>query len=144
MAATGKLMTRRIDRHDWKQASLIHSPLVLLLSAIPGFGAVAYLAAKPVRSNRLLMRVTLDAVIHKVRGRLYERSGMRRVIARPADVAVDNWEPAWMSEPCAVEFPAVYGDEPEVGISLRLFPLHFWRWFSRISQVRMSRETGGT
>lgn len=111
-AATVKFAARRIDRHEWKQSWQMHSPLVLLLSAIPGFGAFAYLAAKPVRSNRLLMRVTLDAVMHKVPGRLYERSGMRRIIARPAGAAVENWEPAWLTEPFAVDFPAVYGEEP--------------------------------
>jgi hypothetical protein len=61
----------------------MHHPLVILLSAIPGFGAFAYLAAKPVRSNRLLVRVTLDAVLYKVPWRLYQRSRMRRLIVRP-------------------------------------------------------------
>ncbi len=110
-AATVRLMARRTDRHVWKQTWDIHSPLVLLLAAIPGFGAFAYLAAKPVRSNRLLMRVTLDAVMHKAPARLYERTGMRRIIARPAGAVVDNIEPAWMSEPFMVECPATYGEE---------------------------------
>lgn len=92
-AATTKLMMRKIDRHEWKQTWDIHSPLVLLLSAIPGFGAFAYLAAKPVRSNRLIMRVTLDAVMHKVPWKLYQRSGVRRIIARPAGAVITLPEP---------------------------------------------------
>lgn len=83
-AASVKLLARRIDRRTWKQAWDMHHPLVILLSAIPGFGAFAYLAAKPVRSNRLLVRVALDAVLHKVPWRLYHRSGLRRLIVRPA------------------------------------------------------------
>lgn len=86
-AASVKLLARRIDRHAWKQAWDMHHPLVILLSAIPGFGAFAYLAAKPVRSNRLLVRVALDAVLHKVPWRLYQRSGLRRLIVRPVQLA---------------------------------------------------------
>lgn len=86
LSATGRLMTCRIDRHGWRQAWSIHNPLVIALAAIPGFGAFAYLAAGPVRSNRLLMRLTVDAVMHKLPWRLYERTGMRRmmVIGRAA------------------------------------------------------------
>jgi hypothetical protein len=61
----------------------MHSPLVVVLSAIPGFGAFAYLAAKPVRRNRLLVRAVADALGRKVPGRLYERSGLQRIVARP-------------------------------------------------------------
>ena len=111
-AATVKLMMRKIDRHAWKQAWDIHSPVVLLLSAIPGFGAFAYLAAKPVRSNRLLMRVTVDAVMHKVPWKLYERSGMRRIIARPAGT-VRSWpEPIFEPEPLVEAIPSLYGPQP--------------------------------
>ncbi len=80
-AATVKLLARRIDRQSWKHAWDVHHPVVILLSAIPGFGAFAYLAARPVRSNRLLMRVTVDAVMLKVPKGLYERSGLRKLIA---------------------------------------------------------------
>jgi hypothetical protein len=62
---------------------------VALLSAIPGFGTFAYLAAKPVRSNRLLLRATGDAALKKVPFKLYRRSGLPRLIARPAAVALD-------------------------------------------------------
>ena len=83
-SATGRLLLRRSDRRAWKQAWSIHSPLVIVLSAVPGFGTFAYLAAKPVRSNRLLLRATADAVLKKVPWRLYERTGLRHLIARPA------------------------------------------------------------
>lgn len=102
-AATGRLLRRRIDRRQWRELAGIHSPLVFLLAAIPGFGAFAYLAAKPVRSNRLLVRVSLDAVLRKVPWRLYQRSGLRFLIVRP---------PRWRAE--AAETAA-------------LVPLTLWR-----------------
>jgi membrane-associated phospholipid phosphatase len=74
----------RIDRDQLRLAWSIHSPLVILLSAVPGFGSFAYLASKPVRANRLLLRVVADAALGKAPWRLYERSGLRRRIARPA------------------------------------------------------------
>lgn len=79
-AATLKLMLRRSDRHAFRQSFSIHNPLVIAIAAIPGFGTFAYLASGPIRSNRLLMRVTVDAVMFKLPWRLYERSGMRRVL----------------------------------------------------------------
>ena len=80
-AATVRLFARRIDRKTWKMAWDVHHPLVIAISAIPGFGAFAYLVSRPVRSNRLLMRVTVDAVMLKAPKRLYERSGLRRLVA---------------------------------------------------------------
>jgi hypothetical protein len=82
-AASGRLLMRRIDREAWKQAWSIHSPLVFLLAAVPGFGTFAYLAAKPVRANRLLLRALGDAAMQKAPWNLYERSGLRRFVARP-------------------------------------------------------------
>jgi undecaprenyl-diphosphatase len=93
MASTGRLLARRIDRKEWKRAFDIHSPFVIALSAIPGFGAFAYLAAKPVRSNRLLVRVMVDAMMLKVPGKLYERMGMRRLIARRPDAVTAQTRP---------------------------------------------------
>ena len=84
LSATGRLALRRIDRHAWRQAASIHSPLVIALAAIPGFGTFAYVASKPIRSNRLLVRVMLDAAMAKVPWNLYQRSGMRRIVARTA------------------------------------------------------------
>lgn len=80
LGATGRLMARRIDFAAWKQSFSIHNPVVIALAAIPGFGAFAYLAAGPIRKNRLLMRLTVDAVMFKMPWRLYERTGMRRVM----------------------------------------------------------------
>jgi undecaprenyl-diphosphatase len=80
---TGRLALGRIGFAQWKASWTMHSPLVVVLSAIPGFGAFAYLAAKPVRRNRLLVRAVADALGRKVPGRLYERSGLQRIVARP-------------------------------------------------------------
>ncbi len=79
-AATVRLAARRIDRRAWRQAWSIHNPLVIALAAIPGFGALAYVASGPVRSNRLLLRVVLDAALGKLPWRVYERSGARRIV----------------------------------------------------------------
>ena len=78
------LMRRKIDRTEWKRAFGIHSPLVMLVAAIPGFGTVAYLASEPIRRNRLMMRVMADAVLFKVPKDLYLKSGTRKWIARSA------------------------------------------------------------
>ncbi|CAA9560687.1 MAG: hypothetical protein AVDCRST_MAG73-3670 [uncultured Thermomicrobiales bacterium] len=88
-AATVKLARRRIDGAAWKRAWSIHSPLVMLLSAVPGFGSFAYLAAKPVRANRLLLRAVGDAALQKVPWNLAERTGLRRIVThgRPAQTA---------------------------------------------------------
>ena len=37
----------------------VHTPLVMVLALLPGFGAVAYLASRPLR-NKLLIRLILD------------------------------------------------------------------------------------
>jgi hypothetical protein len=66
--ATWRGLRRRIGREEWAVARSIHSPLVMLLAATPGVGSFAYLAAKPVRSNRLLLRVMADAALAKRRG----------------------------------------------------------------------------
>jgi undecaprenyl-diphosphatase len=86
---TSRLLRRQIDRAQWKQALSLHSPLVAVLAAIPGFGSFAYLAAKPVRANRLLLRTVFDAALKKVPWNLYERTGTRRLIARPLGAAND-------------------------------------------------------
>jgi membrane-associated phospholipid phosphatase len=87
LAATGRLLARRIDRAAWKQTWSVHSPLVIALAAIPGFGTFAYLAAKPVRSNRLLFRAAADTALRKTPWRLYDRIPLQRLIARPAGAA---------------------------------------------------------
>jgi undecaprenyl-diphosphatase len=79
-------MRRKIDRVAWKRAFGIHSPLVMIVAAIPGFGTVAYLASEPIRRNRLMMRVMADAVLFKLPKGLYLKSGARKWIARSARV----------------------------------------------------------
>jgi hypothetical protein len=87
LLATLRLLGRSIDRHAWRQALGIHSPLVMLVAGMPGIGTFAYLASKPMRSNPLLLRVGLDAALIRLPKRVYERSGARWVIARPQDIA---------------------------------------------------------
>jgi hypothetical protein len=67
----------RISRSEQQTRMSIHSPLVLLISAIPGFGAFAYMASQPVRSDHLLVRIGLDAMLLKIPARLYERTRLR-------------------------------------------------------------------
>lgn len=78
------LLRRKIDRAEWKRAFGIHSPLVMVVAAIPGLGTVAYLASEPIRRNRLMLRVMADAALFKVPKGLYLKSGTRRWVARPA------------------------------------------------------------
>ena len=85
--ATTRLLAGRIDRAAWRLAWSIHSPLVVVLAAVPGVGSFAYLAAKPVRANRLLLRALFDAALLKAPWHLYERIGLRRFIARPRPAA---------------------------------------------------------
>ena len=82
--------------------------LVALLSAVPGFGTFAYLAAKPVRSNRLLLRATADAALTKVPWRLYARTGLPRLIARPVAVARQSTAtgPTRGTPPVPLQLPA--------------------------------------
>ncbi len=87
-AATVKLLLRKLDRQGWKAARQVHHPLVIALSLIPGFGAFAYLAARPVRSNRLLVRVALDAVMLKLPKQCWQRSRVRRLVAPPPQLVL--------------------------------------------------------
>jgi hypothetical protein len=80
LRAIWKSVRREVDRDEWRKAVGIHSPLVVLLAAIPGFGAFAYLASRPVRSEHLLLRVGLDSVMLKLPWRLYQRSGLRWIV----------------------------------------------------------------
>lgn len=122
--ATARLFRRQIDREAWGRAWSIHSPLVMILSAVPGFGSFAYLAAKPVRANRLLLRTLADAVGQKMPWNLYQRTGLRRFVARPSALeaaaiaaakrceAVEHsdegpaWEFAWAARPKPVQATA--------------------------------------
>jgi hypothetical protein len=105
---TTRLVRRQIDREQWTQALSLHSPLVAILAAIPGFGTFAYLAAKPVRTNRLLLRTVFDVALQKVPWNLYERSGMRRFVARPAGAAAQ----AVAGEPSTVTIVTIEAANP--------------------------------
>ena len=65
----------------------IHNPLVMLIALIPGFGAVAYLGARPLR-QKLLIRLMLDQSAWKLPFRLYQRWHLGRWFApKPSEVA---------------------------------------------------------
>lgn len=81
--AAARFFRGQIDRETFKVQASIHSPLVMVLAGVPGFGSFAYLAAKPVRANRLLLRAVTDSALQKAPKNLYERSGIRRFVARP-------------------------------------------------------------
>ena len=85
--AAWRRLRGRIDADAWALAREIHSPLVVVLSAVPGAGSFAYLAAKPVRANRLLLRTLADAGLGKLPWHAYERSGLRRLVAHPVGAA---------------------------------------------------------
>jgi hypothetical protein len=99
-------LTRKSDGAAWELARSVHAPLVVALAALPGVGSFAYLAAKPVRANRLLLRALADAALRKLPWRAYERSGLRRLIARPAAGAA-----AAAPAPVTALVPATWWDE---------------------------------
>jgi hypothetical protein len=74
---------RRTDRHTFRRSLGIHSPLVLLIAALPGLGTFAYLASGPVLRNHQLWRVAIDTVGEKLPLQVYRRTGARRIIAGP-------------------------------------------------------------
>ena len=58
----------------------VHNPVVVLTSIIPGFGAFAYLASRPLR-RVVLIRLILDQSGRKVPFKLYSRLGIQRLVA---------------------------------------------------------------
>jgi hypothetical protein len=84
LVATAALLLRQRSFAQWRLSFSIHNPAVLLVAAIPGFGAFAYLLAAPVRTNRLLVRAVADHLFLKVPGGFYRESRFRRAIAPPA------------------------------------------------------------
>ena len=66
--------------------SNIHTPMVMVIALIPGFGAGAYMAARPLR-KRLLVRLMLDQLAFKLPFRLYRRMRLGRLIAPPRQEA---------------------------------------------------------
>ena len=67
-------------RADAAVTSNIHTPLVMVLALVPGFGGVAYLASKPLRS-KLLVRLVLDQMAWKLPLHLYRRLHLARLLA---------------------------------------------------------------
>ncbi|MGK2966067.1 MAG: phosphatase PAP2 family protein, partial [Tepidiformaceae bacterium] len=84
LLANLRFALRRIDRRKWRRELSIHSPLVILIAAMPGIGTSSYLASGPLLANRSILRVALDAVGEKFPGQVYRRTGLRRIIAKPA------------------------------------------------------------
>lgn len=93
--ATARYLRRRIDRETWRRARSIHSLPVLLISGLPGIGGFAYLAAKPIRRNRLIVRAALDAVLLKLLRERYERGHLRGRIAPPIKRRIGGSVPDW-------------------------------------------------
>ncbi|MEZ4521485.1 MAG: phosphatase PAP2 family protein [Thermomicrobiales bacterium] len=83
LAATISLLARKIDRAEWRRRFSIHSPLVIIVAAMPGIGTFAYLLSGPIRSHHMLLRMAADTMLLKVPWRLYERIGWRSLVARP-------------------------------------------------------------
>ena len=79
-----RFAARRIDHDEWRLATRIHSPLVILVAAMPGIGTFCYLLSGPVRSNHRLVRLVFDSVGDKVPFGLYRKVGLKRIIAGTA------------------------------------------------------------
>ena len=69
-------------RHQWpawrgdedaKRACRVHTLPVMLLALMPGIGSGAYLASKPLRTNRALPLIVLDSLLRHFPFRLYSR-----------------------------------------------------------------------
>ena len=79
--------------------SNIHNPVVLMLSLVPGFGAIAYLAARPLR-RELLVRLVADQISWKLPFGLYRRMGISKWLA-PAPVGYHS--PATIATPARAD-----------------------------------------
>ncbi len=67
----------------------IHTPLVMLISLIPLFGGIAYLASKPLR-RKILVRLILDQTGQKLPLKLYARMRLGRWLAPPVNLSVGH------------------------------------------------------
>ena len=63
----------------------IHGPLVMVLSLIPIFGSLAYLAARPLR-RKLLLRLVMDQTARTLPLGLYRRLHLEQVLAPTPEV----------------------------------------------------------
>ena len=77
--AQGRRFRRGISESTRKSRG-IHTPLVMVLALVPGFGAVAYMASRPLR-RKLLVRLMLDQIALKLPFRLYDRLHLERRLA---------------------------------------------------------------
>ena len=71
-------------------ARQVHTMPVALMGLVPGFGAGAYLLAKPLRAHRALAVIVFDRLLRKVPARLYWRLHLAALLtwfARPAVTA---------------------------------------------------------
>ena len=66
-------LLRRASDEELRGGRQVHTFTVALLSALPGLGTFAYIAAEPLRKNRPLLAVLLDEALRKLPFRLYER-----------------------------------------------------------------------
>ena len=71
---------RRGGTATGERVTNIHSPLVMILSVIPGFGAIAYLTARPLR-NKVLLRLIVNQIAWKLPFKLYARMRLERWLA---------------------------------------------------------------
>ena len=80
-----KAQIRRLFRRKntpARSGSNIHTPLVMVLALVPGFGGVAYLAARPLR-KKLLVRLMMDQMAWSFPFKLYRRLHLARWLAPP-------------------------------------------------------------
>ena len=77
----------RLTREQYAEARSIHSVPVMLISLIPGFGTIAYMASGTVRSTGL-SRLLIDQMAAKMPFRLYRRLNLSKVTAPARSVAV--------------------------------------------------------
>ena len=74
------LARARITREEYAEERSIHSIPVMVISLIPGFGAIAYMASGTVR-NTGLTRLLIDQMASKLPFRLYGRLGLSNLTA---------------------------------------------------------------
>ena len=74
------------------KATNIHSPLVMVLTLLPMFGAVAYVAARPLR-QRLLIRLIVDQMAWELPSGLYRRMRLGRWLAPSAQLKPEATSP---------------------------------------------------
>ena len=80
-------------RSSARVARRVHTVPVALMGLVPGFGAGAYLLAKPLRCNRALASIIFDRLLRKMPLRIYWRlhlSALTTWFARPAARPVEG------------------------------------------------------